>query len=235
MKFDFDDTDGYGTPQENLIDVPDDTVVFSTYDDEYGIIPGPRPASEVVPDWYDDEAVDAPIADAINEGWVTRQPCRVEFNTEMKEDGTKDVHWAHKFSRTAISTHSPPQLGEFNIPIDIIKFHCYWTCHVPDGYSMLLIPPVNRINTMFTQFAGCIDFDVFPTITHCPTLLETTENIVVEPGVPLFQMIPFKRDDLLETATARAATDDEIGELEDSDYTRADREPNEITVESPPN
>ncbi len=207
----------------------DDVVDFATNDTDYGIVPRPIAASELQPDWFDPDETAETITNALTEGWILRTPADVHIVTDCDECGTE---WRTKYDRVAISMHSHDQMKGFNIPIDIVKFHSYWTAKLPEGYSALMTKPFGIHNEWFTPFSGCIDFDKFPTRTHAPTLFEARGSFKINAGTPTFQFIPFKRDDLIETAVARSATEEEIAELEsDRDV---DEEPKETTTDVKP-
>lgn len=195
---------------EKLIEQRDEAAVFATYDADYGIVPEPRPASEFVPEWVDSSVPDS-VLNALNEGWILRMYARAEINAEAEGQG---VEWETNFDRDVVSLHAPGQMEGFSVPISITKFHSYWTVRLPDGYSALLTAPLSRPNPLFTPFSGCVDFDVFPTVTHCPNLFEERTHAVIPEGTPIFQCIPFERDSLPRTATTRTATDDELAEME---------------------
>ena len=202
------DVGTYGGDPQRILPTLSDTIVFSTYDEDYGIVPEPVPSSETVPDWVDDIDVDDGIRAAIDEGWLIRTPASVQINT----DG--GISSYDLFHRSTIGTHGLWQVGELSLPIDIVKFMSYWNVRLPDGYSALLTHPINRPNEIFTSFSGCVDFDVFPTFTHAPSVIREKGLFEVQGGTPIFQCIPFKRDDMIRTAVVREATEDELDELE---------------------
>lgn len=226
MKFDLTDMTGMAADLSELVPDIEDKAEFRTYDKDFGLAPEPRPSGEFKPVWWDED-LPAPMKDAINEGYLFRTPSNIDIDSTGEE-----TNWRFAFHRDAVKTHESIQMEGLPIPFIIIKFMSYWTVWLPDGYSALFIEPTGRRRALFTPFNGVIDFDNFPTITHAPSLLEkAVKNKRIEAGTPTFQMIPFKREDMLKTATIREATQDELDEMNNSDYERADREPTETTVE----
>lgn len=199
----------YGGQVGQLDNHPEDSAVFSVWDYHYGVVPEPRPSSEAIPEWAED-GVDNGIQNALDEGWLIRSPASVRFNSV---DGDEPVEWHDNFDMETIGIHYPDQMPTVPIPFNLIKFHSWWTLHLPDGYSALLTAPLGRMNTVFSPFSGVVDFDNFPTVTHIPTMWEDSVKLTIPEGTPIGQIIPFKRDDMITSSTVRDATPEELEEL----------------------
>ena len=233
MNFDTDTPATYAGDVRDSMKRIDDTAIFSTYDRDYGIVPEPRPAREFRPTWYDEDLLDDSTVDALNEGWILRTPARVEINTTDESSMEPTYRW--NFHREALSLHGLNQTGDMPLHVQVTKFHSYWMMALPDGYSALLLEPLGRGSPLFTPFSGVIDFDNFSTFTHAPSRLEGRFHEIIDEGQLIFQVIPFKRDDMIDTATIRTATEEEIEGMESGKPPRdPDRDPTttDVDVES---
>lgn len=188
------------------MDNPTGKAIFNTDDDLYGAIPAPRPAP-VVP--CDAEHVTEDADRAMELGWVLGTTASMEV--VFDEDG---LSAKHESDRTVFSTHGPEQHGDMPIPLMVSKFHSMWTVHLPEGYSALLTEPLNRPHEVFTPFSGVVDYDNFPTITHCPHRIDEHVRAYLEVGTPMFQAIPLHREGMPDEATVRVADEEEADELE---------------------
>jgi hypothetical protein len=64
----------------------------------------------------------------------------------------------------------------------------------PPGYSVLVTHPLNRFDLPFTTLSAVVDSDkIFPS-GNVPFILKDGFEGVIEKGTPLYQMIPFKRE-----------------------------------------
>lgn len=71
----------------------------------------------------------------------------------------------------------------------------YWSIKTPPGYSCLFTHPINRIDLPFYTLGGVMDTDKWGDAGNHPFLLKKRWEGVIEKGTPMFQFIPFKRDD----------------------------------------
>ena len=67
--------------------------------------------------------------------------------------------------------------------------------HYPEGYSALLIHPVNRHDLPFTTVAGLVDYDVYPLPGNVSFHIKDSFEGVIEAGTPIMSIIPIKRED----------------------------------------
>jgi hypothetical protein len=74
------------------------------------------------------------------------------------------------------------------------KFMNRWVPQLPKGYSALIIPPVGHPNGIFRPLPAIIDYDATPHPLFPPGFIKKDFNGILEKGTPMFQIIPFKRD-----------------------------------------
>ncbi|UBF22190.1 hypothetical protein HRTV-2_gp42 [Halorubrum virus HRTV-2] len=208
----------------------DDIIEFVTEERLYGAIPEPIPANKVLPDWYKDLAPRLtegseykeiqsstvkrcmPFLDALSMGWIIPTAAEIQFKAE---DGFVSYEWG--FERDLISNHNVGQVGGEDFPNSdwpVLKFHNFWGIRVPDGYSVLVTQPLNRIEPRFQTFSGIVDADNYFNYINAP-FMWTGGNYegVMEVGTPMVQVIPFKRDAIISNGVVREMTDDEYIEL----------------------
>ena len=182
----------------------------------------PVPASKCIPDWFKDIPHDVtledgtvttsakgcmPFVDAMKSGYVLRAGCDMSVRGWV-EDGISN--WAANWSvpkffddKDLVTTHHIKQLGEepLNksgaIPL---KFVTNFTIKTPAGYSCLITPMLNN-HYLLTKgihfYSAVVDTDHHPLPTNLPFSLTNLsgEEILIEKGTPLVQVIPFKRED----------------------------------------
>lgn len=119
-----------------------------------------------------------------------------DINIEQKSDGTTD--YTYSMQPQIISHRDKPSI---DIPEGFIQTEfCFTLPYVPrtpKGYSTLFIPPINRPDLPFEFYGGVIETDTLFTAQTAamPFLIKSYFNGIIPNGTPMFQMIPFKRDD----------------------------------------
>lgn len=179
------------------------------------LVESPRPGKMTIPQWFKDmPAFDSngelifnkegavtnkhikmcmPFIDAMVGGFVQKTWC--DIHIKRNKDGTASYHWAH----------SPAPLGDrgkCNVPISDkyypLEFHWInpWTPKLPNGYSLLITHPHNRLDLPFTTLSGIIDSDKFHHVDfgQYPFYIDYNFEGIIPLGTPMFQMIPVKRD-----------------------------------------
>lgn len=177
----------------------------------------PCPAAKVVPKWWHDadmyikdedgnplanwsgkgkmpgfKACPA-ILDGFTTGYVLRTPCDMEF---YEKRGRVKVKLPVGFEDFV---GERPPIDGFMVPhgYDAQHFHWFanWGPELPEGYSMLYIPPMNAFELPFVTVAGIIDSDKVTNSGLIPFFLRQGFTGIIPAGTPYLQMIPFKRDD----------------------------------------
>ncbi len=195
-------------------------VQFLCAPEDEGVIAPPIPARAALPDWFRRlGAVDAqsvsttnngltikrcmPFLDALQLGYIL--PLAATVRLEIAENGARlDAGW--DFDRTMVSFHGPQQVaGHPRLPRPPAKFHNYWSIRTPPGWSCLFTPLLNRENSVVEVVAGVVDTDTYHAHIHFPFFaLAPDGRYTLEKGLPLVQVIPFRRAAL--SADIRAET-----------------------------
>lgn len=181
--------------------------------DEYAeiTIEKPVPASQCLPDWWakmpstidsscplrtkNEETVKAcmPILDGITAGYIQR----LWTDIYISDDGS-----AYRYSQKP----EPMIMREYNhnhrfpIPDGFYSSECAWQQpyipQTPKGTSCLITHPINRIDLPFFTMSGIIDTDkdLFVTWGQLPFFIRKGFTGIIPCGTPLYQIIPFQRD-----------------------------------------
>lgn len=72
-----------------------------------------------------------------------------------------------------------------------------WSPKLPKGYSALYTHPLNRDDLPFRSMSGIVDADkhFFESTGNHPFFIKKDFEGVIPKGTPMYQIIPFKRDD----------------------------------------
>lgn len=198
-------------------------IEFLCAKEDLGVIAEPRPAKEIMPDWWKKlPAVDTsalsphnngqtvkrcmPFLDAMTLGYIL--PLAATVRIEVSENGQRlDAGW--DFDRPMLTFHGKQQVaGHHQLPRPPAKFHNYWNIRTPKGWSCLFVPLINRENAMFEIAAGVVDTDTYHSLIHFPFFPTAPDGrYTLERNLPMVQVIPFKRAE--GRAVIRAETSEE--------------------------
>jgi len=71
----------------------------------------------------------------------------------------------------------------------------FWNIKTPPGYSCIFTHPINRLDLPFYTLGGIMDTDKWGEAGNHPFLLKSNWEGIIQKGTPMFQFIPFKRED----------------------------------------
>jgi len=217
-------------------------IEFLCHKEDLGVIAEPYPARKLLPDWYkelppkinkenklENSTIKrcAPFLDAMTVGWIIPLAADVEFITNSN---ASHVAWKTNFYRSMVETHSANQISTDacphpSTPKPPIKFLNWWCIRVPEGYSALFVPPLNRTENRFQCMSGLVDVDGFFEFVNFPFFFnEPNYTGIVKKGTPLVQVIPIKRSTLIKKHKNRTFDNEELEAL---DLTRRKRRAHE--------
>lgn len=192
----------------------------------WGRIPEPTPAKDNLPKWYKDLPGNVspdicgehdprtikkcmPVFDLLTTGWIMPLCDDVQFiianeGTEVgctREEG--DIRILEFHHRFQVKGH-PLAAGH------PCKWINPWTIRTEPGISCLFIPPVQQEQTIFQVVPAIVDTDKFTNKINFPFFPTGEDNVYHLPkGMPLMQVIPFRRTDAAPTAVIRKETKNE--------------------------
>lgn len=220
---------------ENIIDKPL-KISFTPGDINYeGVLTPPEPAAKHVPEWYkslarhdkwnddrhlhpvnniggDGAAVATkmcmPFLDSLTAGYYYL--LEDDLVVELSEDGRPKLSW----SSNIMLVDKRPTI-ELPVPDNCHPIHYGWRMNwyyeTPPGYSVLITHPLNRTDLPFQTLSGIVESDIWGLPVFTAFFLKRGFQGIIPKGTPIFQIIPFKRDNWeLEVA----ATQDDLDKHE---------------------
>jgi hypothetical protein len=172
----------------------------------------PVPASKILPEWYMDMPPYSsgtkfnlepfpnvtvkkcfPVLDSLTSGYVV--PLWSDIQVISKFNSHK-LKWVT--DQPVFDTWSPTQVSSFDLPEgfgdSVFKYLHGWVIKTPPGYSCLITHPFGYQNLPFRAVSGIVDTDTLDTDINTPIIFKKEFEGIIEKGTPMFQIIPFKRD-----------------------------------------
>jgi hypothetical protein len=161
----------------------------------------PQPAKNFIPDWYKNIKGGKdffnvkkciPFLDSISSGYVQTTWCDIHV---IDEEGILKVSFDNEvpiFSYRETS-HMPVDNSFYNTEF---VWQRPWSIVLPDGYSALVVHPLNRVDLPFITLSGIVDFDksIHAKIGNIPFYIKKGFTGIIPAGTPMFQIIPIKRE-----------------------------------------
>ena len=137
-----------------------------------------------------------PFTDTFVTGYI--QETWTDIWIEHNENGTFFYHPAGPkimSERPLEASSLSPYISGF-LP-QHFTWHPPWMPELPKGYSCIITHPLNRDELPFKTLTGIIDCDKFYTSekqSNIPFLLKEDFSGMIKKGTPMYQIIPFKRE-----------------------------------------
>ncbi len=223
----------------------DETISFLCQPGLEQHLPPPQPASHFIPEWFrsleremgikDAHGLPGltvkaclPVTDAFSLGWII--PLATDVNVAIDETGFGiQASCSADAPFQPLIQHHPGQIGAPNPPFEHampMKWINPWRIIVPEGYSVLFSHPLNHCHLPFQCFSGFVDCDQLATTVNFPFAWNTKlpANITLERGTPLIQLIPIRRDTLLQQGNVRTSSENEWAEQQQTDHKKNTQE-----------
>ena len=182
----------------------------------FEVCPKPFPASQAIPQWWKDASPYiknednpdgkkiivsnnesnasfkkcTPMLDMLSSGYIV--PLWADVQVTIQDHGPQltwrvhkqvfDIHYGQE-----VETPDGYQKTQF-------KFLNQWVPKLPKGFSALIIPCPGYPNSIFRPISGVIDYDKTTHPLYPPVYLKNDFDGIVEKVTPMFQIIPFKRN-----------------------------------------
>ena len=147
------------------------------------------------------------ILDTLITGYTFVTPCDVEFF--INDTGQIDAKIENILYKSFV-TRRPP-MEQFYHPEGYYKDHFAWfpewSVKVPDGYSVLYVPPFNRYDLPIMTTSGIIDNDKVTFPGKIPFFVQAGWTGVLPAGTPYAQLIPFLRENWKSELTITPASE----------------------------
>lgn len=190
---------------------------FIPVSEEANTVPPPQPISKNLPDWYkhipafrggknptfdSNGNVDStlkmcvPFADSLRLGYVQKTWTEISISGDV--DGL--IQYNYSTSPQILAhrdvSHLSNDFFRGHFPLEFI-WKMQYAPKLPKGYSVLITHPLNRQDLPFTTLTGVIDADDYFHLSegNIPFMVKKDFDGIVPVGTPMYQIIPFKRDD----------------------------------------
>lgn len=181
----------------------------------YEVREKPVPATQLIPDWWKNMPVHAsangkfdlnpapsvtakkcfPMLDAITAGYIAT--LWSDLLVSKDANGQMSIKWVTE--EPVIDAWTPNQISSYEIPEGygnmVFKYMHGWIIETPKGYSSIITHPIGYPNIPIRTLTGIIDSDSLQTHANAPFVIKEGFEGVIPKGTPMFQVIPFKRDD----------------------------------------
>lgn len=174
----------------------------------------PKPADEYLPDWYkrapafetgkpqfnpDDGSTNPtikmcmPFLDSLSMGYIQETWCDIYI--ERKDGETSFYYPVGPKIMSSRENSIYPTIDGFESMHYV--WHGAYSTQVPEDYSIIVTHPFNRYDLPFLTLTGIVDADRFThshSLTNLPFLLRNDFEGMIKKGTPMYQVIPFKRE-----------------------------------------
>ena len=177
-------------------------------------IEAPVPASKMVPDWYkkitpfkqsevkfseENKVINLnlkscmPFLDALTVGYIQKTWSDIHISIE---DGELKYRVATNPELISFRKSVSADIGQGFYNIEFV-WRTYWRAKLPEGYSVLITHPLNRLDLPFQTMTGFVDADHFyhTPVGNIPFFIKEGFTGIIPAGTPMYQIIPIKRDD----------------------------------------
>lgn len=180
-------------------------------------IEAPKPARAYLPNWYKEAETGTrhlcpnegsqsnrpavsykacmPFRDALTFGYIQETWCDLFIET-----GEGGIRFYFSTDPTLCGVRERNSVAEMPVPEYFntwqMDWKMPWIPKLPKGWSVLVTSPLNRLDLPFTVTSGVIDGDHFhhSPFGMVPFYVRENFNGIIPAGTPMFQLIPFKRD-----------------------------------------
>ena len=171
----------------------------------------PQPARHYIPEWYKKASMYAtgkPTANPPNNTIKACMPFLESYSNGYIFELWQDIVVTQTPEGPMINWNVGPEVVHFRdavsgqglpVPAGHHWQHFAWNSPLciktPPGYSFLLTHPFNRFDLPFTTLSGIADADEGIGNGNIPFFLKEGFEGVIPKGTPLYQILPYKRDD----------------------------------------
>lgn len=133
--------------------------------------------------------------------------CMLNIITNIEITTNADtIDISQEGSVQGVKTMNDKQIGEGNIFLpegNLVNFTNNWVPCVPMGYALLFIRPINHFQDVYKSYSGMVDCDSFYVNANAPSIVKRGGKHSINKGENICQLIPIKRDSLLQNAVVQ--------------------------------
>jgi len=165
-------------------------------------VPCPELGKNFIPQWYKNipggrEIVNVkkciPFLDSLSIGYI--QKTWTDIYVENNNGKISFFH-NHKVMMFGQRQNTDIPVSEYYYKTELV-WQRPWSVILPEGMSALVTHPINRVDLPFTTMSGIVDFDksIHAPIGNIPFFIKNGFIGVIPKGTPMFQILPFKRNE----------------------------------------
>jgi hypothetical protein len=132
-----------------------------------------------------------PFFDAITAGYM--YVLEADLHVDIDEDGKPVLWWDEDILLIDKRPYNDIPIPEGYHPVHY-GWRMQWYYKTPPGYSILVTHPMNRNDLPFLTASGIIESDIWGLPVFTTFFLKRNFRGTILKGTPIFQIIPFKRD-----------------------------------------
>lgn len=177
----------------------------------WNVRPKPFPAIKKLPNWWKDMPINGfdsfdispfsavtvkrcvPTLDMLGAGYYV--PLWADIFVKQ-ENNNPSINWTT--TTNVIGVWPEQQSLNFKVPEGfstlIFKNLHGWTIKTPPGWSCIFIHPQAYLDFPFYTISGIVDTDIYDGEINVPFVIKNNFKGIIEKGTPMFQVIPFKRE-----------------------------------------
>ena len=191
--------------------MPDNLIKFHTDDDSALEHMPPLPAKKCIPDWYknienfiDKKEINIhmptikqcpPVTDMITSGYIIRNTYEFDIAPKKINGYWENPHICNHENYIQAHRHEQCPVNHDEMKGHYFKVSQPWVIRTPPGYSCLFVQPFYHMETRFQMMPAIVDTDKHDMpVLFTGWIRNPKEKLVVEPGTPIMQVIPFKRE-----------------------------------------
>lgn len=178
------------------------------------IIVPPLPAKRTLPTWFKDMPSEhendqtvkrcVPFLDAMGVGYTMLT--HIDVALRQDDSGAIKLRYLDHEHEQLINKWPPiethPMRQVVGSPFDsftILKYMSPWVIKTPKEYSLLFLPPINRLESAIIPLVGLVDTDLYKNVVNIPFIHTALEKggseIFIAAGTPICQIVPIRRDE----------------------------------------
>jgi hypothetical protein len=184
---------------------------YPTSKDAELFVPAPKPALSYLPDWYkkiritdgkpvfkDGEIKNMtvkscmPYFDALVAGYIQETWCDIHISFSQ---GNLEFNYSHGPEIISFREKVSTKISDRFMPFEFV-WAMPWMPKLENGYSSLIVSPINNFSLPFVNTGGVIDSDLFYQSNSAmyPFYIYKDFSGIIPCGTPMYQIIPIKRE-----------------------------------------
>jgi hypothetical protein len=194
------------------------------------IVESPVYAKSMIPNWYKEikpaseifkENLNVkncmPFFDSMSSGYI--QKTWTDIHVNKNNDGTITIQSSSDIQMISSRNSVSIPIGNDFYQTEFI-WQRQWTPKLPNGYSMLVTHPFNRVDLPFFTLSAIVDSDQYnhERVGNIPFYIKNGFTGVIPKGTPMFQILPFKREEWESVIVEYSDEDWQLKEKEKNKY-----------------